>query len=379
MKITDVRTVFADKYLFVEVETDTGIVGLGECGAFVLLEACAACVQIFKRMILGMDPLQREHISQYILRSYHFRGAVVSAAVSAIDIALWDIAGKHYDAPVWQLMGGKCRDRARAYYHVWGATTEELVEGCIDAKRKGFTAVGHLSPFLDEPRTKPYEETFTQKIGRGAERVCQFRKAVGEEVDLCIEMHRRCTVHEAVSFAREIAQFRPIFIEDPVRPENFDDMAQVAAKTDIPIATGERFLSGQEFAMLLSGRCVNYARPDLCLCGGLTGAKKIAALSEAFGVQIVPHNPLSPVSTAACLQIAACIPNFALLEYPGGDDVPPKSEIIHTDVVVKDGYLIVPDTPGIGARLIPGAAEKYPPIQRNLITRLAGDGSVVDQ
>ena len=379
MKIADIRTHFIDKYLFVEIETDTGISGLGECGAFIFPDACAACVNTLREMILGMDPMRREHISQYILRSYHFRGAVISAAASAIDIALWDIIGKHYGVPVWQLMGGKCRDRARVYSHVWGSTTEEIVAGCLRAKEQGFTAVGHLSPFLDESRAKPYEETFTQKIKRAAERVRRYREAVGDEVDLCIEMHRRCSVPEAVAFAREIAPFRPMFIEDPVRADNFDDMAQVAAKTDIPIATGERLLSGQEFAMLLSRRCVHYVRPDLCVCGGLTGGKKIAALSEAFGVQVVPHNPIGPVSTAACLQLAVCIPNFALLEYPGGENAAPKKEIIHTGMVIQDGFLIAPEAPGIGASLIPGAAEKYPPVRRHLMTRLAADGSVVDQ
>ena len=379
MKIADIRTLFIDKYLFVEIETDTGITGLGECGAFIFLDACAACVNTFRGMILGMDPLRREHISQYMLRSFHFRGSVISAAASAIDCALWDIAGKYYGAPVWQLMGGRCRDRARVYVHVWGATTEALVAGCVEAKKQGFTAVGHLSPFLDEPRTTLYEETFAQKIGRAAERVYRYREAVGDDVDLCIEMHRRCSVQEAVAFAREIEPLRPMFIEDPVRPDNFDDMAQVAAKTNIPIATGERLLSGQEFAMLLARGGVHYIRPDLCVCGGLTGGKKIAALAEAFGVQVVPHNPLGPVSTAACLHLAGCIPNFALLEYPGGEKSSPQNGIVQMDTALHAGYLTIPETPGIGVSLVPGAAEKYPPVTRRLVTRLAADGSVVDQ
>ena len=151
MRITEVRVLPIDRYLFVQVCTDTGIVGLGESGAWGFLEASAQAIESFKRYLIGQDPLRIEHHWQYLYRCNHFRGAAIMGALSAVDIALWDIAGKHFDVPVYQLLGGKCRDKARVYYHVFGQTKEQLVAGCVEAKRNGYTAVGHLTPFLDEP------------------------------------------------------------------------------------------------------------------------------------------------------------------------------------------------------------------------------------
>src|SRR3712207_531560 len=165
-------------------------------------------------------------------------------------------------------------------------------------------------------------------MGDAIETVRQYREAVGDDVDLCIEIHRQLTPAEAIVLAKGIAPFHPYFYEDPTLPDNFDAMGLVAQQIGIPIATGERLHTIYEFAMLLARGAVQYVRPDVCMCGGLTGAKKIAALAEAHHVGVVPHNPLSPVSTAACLQLAACIPNFALQEYPLGEDRPPKSEIV---------------------------------------------------
>jgi galactonate dehydratase len=202
---------------------------------------------------------------------------------------------------------------------------------------------------------------------------------VGTDVDLCIEIHRRLTPAEAVVLARGIEQFHPMFYEDPILPDNFDAMALVAQHIAVPIATGERLHTIYEFEMLLARGAVQYVRPDVCMAGGISGTKKIAALAEAHNVGVVPHNPLSPVSTAACLQVAACIPNFAIQEYPTGEERPPKSEIVKTTVRCEDGFLIIPDSPGIGIELAPDAQEKYPPKPRPIGTRLHVDGSVVDQ
>ncbi|MFN8521853.1 MAG: galactonate dehydratase [Chloroflexota bacterium] len=380
MKITRIEPIFTDRYLFVKVHTDAGITGLGESGAWGYLEASASVMEKFAHYLVGQDPLRIEHHWQYLYRSSHFRGAAIMGALSAIDIALWDIAGKHFDVPVYQLLGGKCRDKTRVYYHVFGATTEELVAGCVAAKKRGFTAVGHLTPFLDEPRSKPYFETHVGKMRNAIDRVRQYREALGDEVDLCIEIHRRLTPAEAIVLARGIEPFHPFFYEDPILPDNFDAMGLVAENIHIPIATGERLHTIYEFEMLLARGAVQYVRPDVCMCGGITGAKKIAALAEARHVGVVPHNPLGPVSTAACVQLAACIPNFALQEYPIGEDVPPKSEIMRNTLVHDGkGYLVVPDGPGIGVELAPDAAEKHPYKFRWIGTRLHEDGSVIDQ
>jgi galactonate dehydratase len=379
MKIIDIKAIPVDQYLFVKVFTDEGLTGLGESGAWAFLEASAAAVETFKRYLIGQDPLRIEHHWQTMYRAYHFRGAAIMGAISAIDIALWDIAGKYFNAPCYQLLGGKCRDKARVYYWVRGATTESLVQGCIDAKKKGFTAVGHLTPFLDSPREEPYFETHVQKMQRAIDRVRQYREAVGDDVDLCIEIHRRLSPAEAIVLARGIEQFHPLFYEDPVLPDNFDSMALVAEHINIPIATGERLTTVQEFEMLLCRNAVHYIRPDVCLCGGLSHSKKIAAVAEAHNAQVVPHNPLSPVSTAACIQLAACIPNFALQEYPSEERKPYLSEIIKSTVKLEKGFLIVPDSPGIGVELADDAQEKYPYRPAEFAARLNIDGSVMDQ
>lgn len=379
MKITAVETIPVDRYLFVKVHTDAGITGLGESGAWGYLEASEKAVDTFRRYLIGQDPLRIEHHWQYLYRCSHFRGAAIMGALSAVDIALWDIAGKHFGVPVYQLLGGKCRAKARVYYHVFGRTTEELVAGCIEAKRQGFTAVGHLTPFLDEPRTVPYYKTHASLIDDAIDTVHQYREAVGNEVDLCIEIHRRLTPAEAIALGRGLEPFHPYFYEDPILPDNFDEMAQVAQHINIPIATGERLHNIWEFEMLLARNAVQYVRPDVCLAGGITHCKKIAAVAEAHHVGVVPHNPLSPVSTAACLQLAACIPNFALQEYPLGEHEPPKSEIVQSAARLEDGFLVIPDAPGIGIELADDAAAKHPYRPREFVTRLHVDGSVVDQ
>ena len=380
MRISRIEPIPVDRYLFVQVHTDDGIVGLGEVGTWAYLEAAEQVVNKFAHYLIGQDPLRIEHHWQYLYRSTHFRGAAIMGALSAIDIALWDIAGKHFGVPVYALLGGKTRDKARVYYHVLAETIDELVEGCRAAKSRGFTAVGHLSPFGDEPREQPYFKTHAAKMGHAIDAVRQFREAVGDDVDLCIEIHRRLAPAEAIVLARGIEPYRPMFYEDPILPDNFDAMGLVAENIHIPIATGERLHTIFEFEMLLRRGAVQYVRPDVCMCGGISGAKKVAALAEASYVGVVPHNPLGPVSTAACVQLAACIPNFAIQEYPIGEDKPPKSEIVRTALTYDGkGSLVVPDAPGIGVELMPDAAEKHPYRLRWLGTRLYDDGSVMDQ
>ena len=379
MKITAIETIPVDRYLFCQVHTDAGITGLGESGAWGFLEASAAAIETFKRYLIGQDPLRIEHHWQYLYRWTHFRGAAIMGALSAIDIALWDIAGKHFGVPCHQLLGGPTREKARVYYHVFGASREALVQGCVDAKEQGFTAVGHLTPFTDAPRQERYFQTHASRMNEAIETVRQYREAVGDEVDLCVEIHRQLTPAEAIVLARGIEPYRPYFYEDPTLPDNFDAMALIASHISIPIATGERIHTIFEFEMLLARGAVQYVRPDVCMCGGITGAKKIAALAEARHVGVVPHNPLSPVSTAACLQVAACIPNFALQEYPLGENEPPKSEIVSSVAERDGGYLRIPTVPGIGVELAEGAAERHPYRPREVVTRLHEDGSVIDQ
>jgi galactonate dehydratase len=378
LKITKVETILAHKYLFVRIYTDAGICGLGESGTWGYLKASAIAIETMKDYLIGQDPLKIEHHWQYLYRWSHFRGAAIMGAISAIDIALWDIAGKHFNVPCYQLMGGKCRDKVRVYHHVRGATKAALMEGCKRVISEGYTAIGHLTPFLDESPEIPYSQTYSEKITDAIETVRQYRQIVGEKVDLCLEIHRRLTPAEAVVLAHGLEEFHPFFYEDPILPDNLDAMALVARKTNIPIATGERLHNIYEFEMLLRRGAAQYIRPDVCMAGGLTHCKKIAAIAEANYVSVVPHNPLSPVSTAACVQLAASIPNFALQEYPGGEWESPKRDLVNAPIQVENGYLLVPDAPGIGIELSDDIGQ-YPFIAEKVEARLDEDGSVVDQ
>jgi galactonate dehydratase len=307
-------------------------------------------------------------------------------AISALDIALWDIKGKALGAPVSDLLGGPCRDRARVYCHIKGETADEIVAQCARAKACGFTAVGHLNPLHDEPRDVPYFKTHARKIHDAVETVRRCREAVGNDVDLCIEMHRRLSPAEAVVLARGIEEYRPLFYEDPILPDSFDAMGRVAQQIQIPIATGERLHNVYEFQALLQRGAVQYVRASVCLCGGITGARKIAALAEAHYVGVVPHNPLSPVSLAACLQLDASIPNFAIQEYPTEDVGPAEPscglrgrELVTVLPEIREGFVTIPTAPGIGVELIPDVEKRFPPRPRKIGMRPHADGFVVDQ
>lgn len=386
MRIESITPVFVDYYLLVQIRTDNGLVGLGESGAWGFQEATATAIDRFAEHLVGQDPLRIEHHWQYLYRWTHFKGSVVMGALSAIDIALWDIAGQHFDAPVHALLGGRVRDRARVYSHVFGESTDELCEGIEKSRADGFTAVGHLTPFLDSARDLPYFESHERKIGDAIAAVARYREVAGPDVDLCIEVHRRLAPFEAVQLGLGIEGQRPLFLEDPVLPDNVDEMAYVASKVNLPIATGERFTSVWDFQMLVQRGAAQVLRPDVCLVGGITGARKVAAMAEANHLAVVPHNPLSPVSTAACLQIAAVSPTFLLQEFPGdtwgsADNHRPDPHRLVSGAAEPDGEGFVPVSgeAGIGVRLREGAVEQFPYRKREIETRLHVDGSVVDQ
>jgi len=385
IKITDVKPIFVGKYLYVRIETDNGIVGYGESGAWGFLEASSGAVEAFREYLIGKDPLLIEHHWQYLYNSFCFRGAAIMGAIGAIDIALWDIAGKHHGVPVYQLLGGggRCRTKARVYCHIKSPSVEEHVRLILEAKKQGFTAVGHINPFLDPPRDDIGKTmSYTQKIRTAINNVARFREVAGDEMDICLEIHRRLDLAEAVTLAKGIEIYHPMFYEDPIKPENFDSMGNLARQTSLPIATGERLLNIQEFAMLFIRDAVRYARVSVCV-GGLTPAKKIAAMAEGFGVKVVPHNPgnLSPLSTAASIQLSASIPNFGIMELPHDENHSPKKEIIKTDVTLEKGYLIIPDTPGIGARLNENVIDnpKYAHTLRSAKAIIMDDGSCTNR
>jgi len=387
MKITKITPIHAGQFLLVRIETDAGIHGVGEGGAWGHIEASVTAVQKFATYLEGKDPFPIEHHWAMMHRFAYFQGHAINAAISAIDIALWDIKGKALGAAVYQLLGGPTRDRARVYGHVYEKTIEGVVADLKRKKEAGFTAVGHINPFLDEGEDQVYFKSHVKKMREAIDNVRQMREAAGDDMDLCIEIHRRLTPAEAVVFARGIEEFHPMFIEDPMRPEDPDSMARIADRIPVPIATGERFTTLYEFQALFSRNAVEYARVDVCLCGGITGSKKVAAIAEAHNVMVVPHNPLSPVGLAACLQLDASVPNFAIQEYTTGFEagvmVSLEKHLGHDIVdevpVPENGFVPIPDRPGIGIDLVADPAAIRPPFSKPVIMRLHKDGFVVDQ
>ncbi len=378
MKIESVQTILAEnRWLLVKVITDNGIVGVGEAGLHGVPEAAEAAVKRFGSYLVGQDPLRIEHHFQYLYRYSHFRGAAIMAALSAIDIALWDVAGKHYEAPAYQLLGGKTISKARVYMHVGGASVEDLYASAKAAVDQGFTAV-RFTPFVENSSKQYYNMRYSSMLQEAVDRVAAVREAVGNDVDVCVEIHRRLSIPEAIELGREIQQFRPFFYEDPITPDSVESMAEVARNISIPIATGERLQSIWEFRELLQQRAARYVRPDLCLAGGLSQCKKVAAIAESFNVGVIPHNPLTPVSTAACVQLDACIPNFVLQEYTG-EDKPPKSLMVKKPLRIEKGYLMVPEGPGIGVEINDEFFAQHKYQARRLDTPVRVDGSVADR
>ena len=372
-RIAAVEPILWDRWLLLKVICEDGTVGIGEGGVHGWQRPTATMLEVMSSYLVGQDPARIEHHYQSLYRSSHFMGSVIQGALAAIDIALWDIKGKRLGVPIHDLLGGRTRDRIRCYMHVAGATAEALAADAQAKVAAGFTAV-RFDPFRpDFPRQRSYSEWADEAVRR----VAAVREALGPAVDLCVEIHRRMNPAESIWLGRRLEQFHPYFYEDPMLPDSPEVMGDIQARCNVPVATGERFTTIFEFQQVLRAKGAAYVRPDLCLCGGLSGCKKVAALAEASHVKVIPHNPLSPVSTAACVQLDAAIPNFALQEYTGESE-PPKSELLAQPLVLEEGHLLVPEAPGLGIELDEAALARYPLQDKTLATPLGHDGSVRD-
>lgn len=381
MKITDVKLIYAKHYLFVHVYTDAGIVGLGEAGNWGYLGATAAAIEKFTPYLIGKDPFRIEDFNQNFYRSVYFRGSVIMSAISAIDIALWDIKGKALGVPVYELLGGKTRDKIRVYASVMTKETdpESLTRSYRELQNMGFNAAKIFVNGPIQTVSDGMDEFFSGRIEDELEKVRICREAVGPHFDFILEAHRGMTKPEAIAFGTEVAQYRPMVLEDPMTPDNIDSMAEIAAKIPVPIATGERFTNLREFEMLMRRDAAQYIRPDVCAVGGITTTKKICAAAEANDVLVIPHNPLGPVSTAACLQICASIPNLGIQELPGFCLNGSEDRMVKEPLRFQNGCMLIPDAPGIGVELAEDAAELYPAKERGSnAAKRAFDGSVKD-
>jgi galactonate dehydratase len=373
-KIEKIETILWSRWLLLRIYCEDGTIGIGEAGVHGWQRPTETMIRTCEPYLIGKDPALIEHHFQFLYRNSHFMGSVINGALSAIDIALWDIKGKRMDVPIYDLMGGKTRDKVRCYIHVGGDTPDELGRDAKKRADEGFTAV-RFGAFDSEFWL---HRSYSEWANAAVDRVAAVREAVGNDIDVCVEIHRQMVPAESIALGRRLEEFHPYFYEDPMLPDSPAVMAEIQQHCNLPIATGERFTTIFEYQQLLENRACAYVRPDLCLCGGLSGSKKVAALAEAHHVKVIPHNPLSPVSTAACVQLDACIPNFALQEYTGESE-PPKSELLVEPLRLEDGYLVVPEGPGLGIELNESAIAKFPFADKILETPIALDGSVADR
>jgi galactonate dehydratase len=360
MKITQVETylVFSGtrNWLFVTVDTDEGIWGVGESNLTSREEAVVGFVNHLRPLLIGQDPSRVEHLWQVMFRGGFFPADRVGAsAIAAIDTALWDIAGKAYGVPVYQLLGGLVRDRVVCYPHNAGeqGQVEALVESARQTVALGYKFVRWGVPTqgdLLDPR---------QAI-RTTLRQCEaLRAALGDEVELCLDVHTRLDPAEATTLCREIEAYRPYFVEDPLRSEDTNGYRALRARTGVPLAAGEQFASKWEYRQLIEEDLIDYARIDPTLGGGITESKKIAGWCETHYINLAPHNPNGPVSTAACLQLCLACPNVGVLELPRPTGLA-LQDVFPVVPRFEDGYLLAPAQPGIGVEFDREAARQHP-------------------
>lgn len=367
MKITAVTPHLIDRCLLVQVRTDAGITGTGEAGLWAQHRSVQTAIEDLAGYFVAQDPTRIDHHYQAVTRNAHFGGPVLNAALSSIDIALWDILGKSVDRPVHQLLGGKCRDRIRVFAPITGETVEAHVAWARRAVDEGYTSLRSM-PFLPGWEM----QTPTQYIGAAAEIVGAIRDEVGYSIDLGVELHRNFGPDEAVILAREIAPHRILYYEDPVAPESLTALKYVADRVDLPIAAGERCCTLYQFKELLDTVPVAMIRPDLSLAGGFTQCRKIAALAEAQFVNIFPHLMGSQVNLAAFVQFGAAIPNYVLME----GQATTLDDIVDRPLTVENGYVTVPNRSGIGIELREDALARYPYRPHISLAARRVDGSV---
>ena len=380
MKIERVESILAGNSQIVRVITDNGLIGVGQSACWGYLEATDAVVKKFADYLVGKDPLDIEHHWQYMYRMGPFRGSVISGAVSAVDIALWDIKGKALEAPVWQLLGGKVRYKIRLHLLMGGIRPDAADQGTTpegirlnsrDAAEEGYTAI-KIDPLPDGFQSM----TLPRLIHDTRENVAAMREGAGLDVDIILEIHRKLTPMNAIALAEHLIEFSPLFYEDPIQIDSVKSQGEIAKLTKLPVANGERMHSIWEFRELFEAGGSQYVRPDLGLGGGVTGVKKIAGLAESYHSALVTHNFLGPVLTAAACNIDTSIPNFLTQEY-SMEDEQPFNAIFNSSWKRDGGFISVPDTPGIGIDLEVESLKSQPYVPRDLqVIPMRTDGSV---
>ncbi len=370
MKITDLR-VFQTQgghanWTFVKLYTDSGLTGVGEASLERNDEVVVKALETFRDFLVGQDPFQIEYIWNALYKqTFKYGQLIILTALSGIEQALWDIKGKALGVPVYELLGGKLRDKARAYANAWAFqkivtqmtaedTPDSIAENALKMVDKGFTAL-KWDPFREGGQViQRSEEEFALAC------VKAVREAVGPSIDILIECHGRFNMHSAIRMAHKLEPYDPFFYEEPIPPDNLDALAALQRSINLPIATGERLYTRWEFRPLFEKNAAQIIQPDICNVGGIWELRKIAAMAEAYYVSVQPHNSNGPVQTIASLHLDASIPNFVFQEffYPYLDMY---NEVLTEPIIYKDGYLEIPTSPGLGTDIREDVIRKRPP------------------
>lgn len=357
--------------LVLRVTTDTGITGLGQSGAWGFPEAAKAVIDQFRAYLVGADPMRIEHHQQHLYRLRPFRGNILSGALSALDIALWDIKGQHLGVPIWELLGGRTRDRVRLHALILDSDPEAITRAARAAADDGFTAIKY-----DPIPTGWQDMTLARLVEAVRETAHAGRDAVGPDVDIIFELHRKLTPMHSLPVVRALAEVTPLFVEDPIQIDSIGIQGGLAERYDVPLANGERLNTIWEFRDLFAAGGPQYVRPDLGLAGGITGCRKIAALAEAHHAALVSHNYMGSLLTAASVHLDVAIPNVVTQEYLLQDESDaPGDAIFRTSLRRVDGWMEAPEAPGLGVVLDETLVGSAPPRALPLDGVLRGDGS----
>jgi galactonate dehydratase len=357
MKIAKIEQFFPRRRTrLVKITTDIGISGWGETTLEGKPRSTVAAVEELSDYLIGKDPLRIEHHWQHIYRSAFYRGGnILMTALSGIDQALWDIAGKYHEMPTYKLLGGAVRDRIRVYAH-WGIGSM-TDEGKADAKERleMLQKRGGYDAFKTGPGGKWRAHEPPAVIDAFVERAYLMREWVGPDVELCFDFHGKMTPALAIEICHELKGMRPMFVEEPVPQENVDALKQVSDHVPFPIATGERLLTRWGFREIFEKQAVAYIQPDTSHAGGITELKKIANMAEVYYMHIMPHCAIGPVAFSASLQVDAVVPNFLIQEQidPGLGD-----GLLKEAWVVSNGHIELPTKPGLGFEIDESEAEQ---------------------
>lgn len=394
LRITDLKTFLVDagndeNYVYVKIYTNQGITGLGEGTLASKCLTVATAIGELKRYLVGKDPTEIERHWQEIFRGPRYRGGpVLMSALSAVEIALWDILGQAVGLPIWRLLGGKARDRVRIYCHEGYLDREnhnkkrrfkdgeEEIALWVQKKQDGWTCIkGGFLP------VKTSAVDFRSAIREGVEHLAKVREAVGPDFDIIVEVHGKASPSAAIEFCNRVEEFRPLWVEEATQLERevIQEARQLRAQTRVPLATGERLTTRYDFAPLCSERLVDVIMPDVVHVGGISEMRKIAALAETFRVDVSPHTPQSEVSTLASLHVCACTPNCTLLEVGSGQDPFWRDLFFGGLFRYERGYAFLPEKSGLGIDLDEKVAAKFPYQEKDFTTLKFPDGSVSDR